>query len=395
MDLQNAKMLKFVNYASRMTSRSRLNNMKIIFKKIFRFVTIYGVHRTMIKIAGRKRKYYLFKPLYIKKKQFIGLVGCGQFQFSTIAYYLSKSITNRFLFCFDKNKGQATTLSVFYKVPHVIDRYEDHIQHEKTLLVYVASNHATHSQYAKECLENNINVYCEKPIAVTFDQFDSLLKTIKSSSATFYAGYNRPYSHAIQKIRNKVIQKNNTTGQYSLNCFISAHDIPKDHWYRKHEEGTRICGNVGHWLDLMIHVYNWRGYIPKKFKIQIAYSDVEEPDDNINIAITTPEGDITSITITARSEPFEGINETINFQYNSIIAKIDDFRKLTIWDEDKVYNKRYRPKDVGHKRSVMQPFAKDNRDLNEVMASTELMLYITDMVRNTVIEKEIELTRSL
>jgi predicted dehydrogenase len=264
-----------------------------------------------------------------------------------------------------------------------------------TELVYIASNHATHTEYATKFLEKDIDTYCEKPISVSFEEFDSLLNTIKNSKARYFAGYNRPYSPAVKKISMEVKSKENNDGKFSLNCFISAHEIPKDHWYRNPEEGTRICGNVGHWLDLMIHMYNWRGYIPKKFMIQLAYSNMEEPDDNITISITTPEGDITSITITARSEPFEGINETINFQYDTIIAKIDDFRKLTIWDEEKLYNKKYRPKDVGHKRSVMQPFEKDNRDLNEVVASTELMLHITEMVRNTVTEKEIELTRKL
>ena len=349
----------------------------------------------LVKVFGRVRKYYLYKPLYINKRPIIGLIGCGQFQFSTIGYFLSKGLTNRFLFCYDVMEGKAKSLASYYKVPNVVEEYGEVFKQEGTELVYIASNHASHTNYAEEFLNKGIDVYCEKPISVSFDQFDSLLEAVNKSDAKFYAGYNRPYSPAVQKIRRQVSTKQNSDGKFSLNCFVSAHDIPEDHWYRNPKEGTRICGNVGHWLDLMIHMYNWRGYIPKKYKVQIAYSNTEEPDDNITISIATPEGDLTSITITARSEPFEGINETINFQYDTITAKIDDFRSITIWDEDKLYKKKYRPKDVGHKRSVMQPFREDNRDLNEVIASTELMLHITEMVRNTVTEKEIELTRNL
>lgn len=363
-------------------------------RKVLRYFTLYGLNRTLNKILGRARVLF-FKSFFIFNNRFIGLVGSGQFQFSTIAYFLSKGITNRFLFCYDVELVKAKTLASYYKVPNIIEGYEDIFKQKGTRLVYIASNHASHTKYAIEFLTKGIDVYCEKPISVSFDEFGLLLEAIRDSKAAFYAGYNRPYSPAVQKIKNQVIAKKNRAGKFSLNCFISAHDIPEDHWYRNPEEGTRICGNVGHWLDLMIHMYNWRGYIPKNYKVQIAYSNLDEPDDNITISITTSEGDLTSITITARSEPFEGINETINFQYDTIIAKIDDFRKLTIWDEEKLYNKKYRPKDVGHKRSVMQPFEKDNRDLNEVIASTELMLNITEMVRNTVTEKEIELTRSL
>ncbi|WP_165779068.1 Gfo/Idh/MocA family protein [Rhodohalobacter barkolensis] len=365
------------------------------FKKVFRYWSVYGLSRTLNKVSGRLRSFNIFKPKFLSRNPVIGLIGCGQFQFSTIAYFLSKGKKNRFLFCYDIDEKKAESLGKYYKVPAVVREQEEVYNQSGTDLVYIASNHASHTTYALKFLEKDINVYCEKPVSVTFTQFESLIKSINKSNGSFYAGYNRPYSQAVQKIKQRVKEKNNTVGKFSLNCFISAHDIPEDHWYRNPEEGTRICGNVGHWLDLMIHMYNWRGYIPKAFKVQIAYSNTKEPDDNITISITTPEGDITSITITARSEPFEGINETINFQYDTIIAKIDDFRRLTIWDEEKLYKKKYRPKDVGHKRSVMQPFEKDNRDLNEVIASTELMLHITEMVRNTVTEKEIELTRSL
>jgi len=365
------------------------------FKKVFRFYSIYGFRRTITKVAGRYRSLRLFKPVYLNSKPSIGLIGCGQFQFSTIAYFLSKSFKNRFSFCFDLVRTNSDTLSQYYSIPKIIKSKEELFSQENIQTIFIASNHFSHTDYSIQYLKKNINVYCEKPISVSFQQFDSLIESIKSSNGKFYAGYNRPYSSAVQKIKNQVVAKQNRNGKFSINCFVSAHDIPEDHWYRNPDEGTRICGNVGHWIDLMIHMYNWRGTIPTDYEITVVYSDTNEPDDNISISIVTPDGDLTSIVITARTEPFEGINETINFQYDTIIAKIDDFRKLTIWDEEKIYKKRYWPKDVGHKRSVMQPFEKDNRDLNEVIASTELMLHITEMVKNMIKEKNIKLTRCL
>jgi predicted dehydrogenase len=244
-------------------------------------------------------------------------------------------------------------------------------------------------------LNKNIDVYCEKPIAVNFNQFDDLIHAIKNSSSSFFAGYNRPYSKAIQTLKTFFNNSGNLNGKFSINCFVSAHDIPSDHWYRNPEEGTRICGNVGHWIDLTVHMLNWRGYIPQNYDVQIMYSNTREPDDNISISITTELGDLATIFITARSEPFEGINETINFQYGKIISKVDDFRNISIWYDDKFYKKRFFPKDVGHKRSVMQPFSKENRDLNEVIASTEIMLHITEMVKKLESNKSLTLIRNL
>lgn len=366
-----------------------------LIKKFIRFYTIYGLLRTITKVSGRYRSLRLFKPIYFSVKPSIGLIGCGQFQFSTIAYYLSRSFKNRFSFCYDVDHENANTLGRYYSVPKIVRSIEDLYNDLHADIVYIASNHFTHTEYAINYLNAGIDVYCEKPISVSFDQFDALVNSIKNSSASFYAGYNRPFSAAIESIKKRISTYNRSEGRFSLNCFISAHNIPMDHWYRNEEEGTRICGNVGHWIDLMMNLYNVRGYIPKVYEIQIAYSDIREPDDNIVIAITTPEGDLTSITITARSEPFEGINETINLQYDKLIAKIDDFRSVTIWDDDKLFRKKYRIKDVGHKRSVFQPFTNKKRDINEIIASTELMLHLSDMVKESKKIKKIELFRSL
>lgn len=364
-------------------------------KKVWRYSSIYGISRTLNKVSGRLRSLKFFSPLYFKKDPSIGLIGCGQFQFSSIAYYLSKGWKNNFSFCYDINNDKSKSLAEYYSIPEVVTDEEALYNRGQEDLIYIASNHASHSTYAMKYLKEGIDVFCEKPISVSFDQFDELLLTIEESDSNFYVGYNRPYSPAIRDLKKRYGNLDEKGGPFTLNCYISAHDIPEDHWYRNPKEGTRICGNVGHWLDLMIHIYNWRGNIPKKYNVQVAYSNKTEPDDNLTISITTAKGDLTSITISARSEPFEGINETINYQYDTLIAKIDDFRRMTVWNENELYKERYWPKDVGHERSVMQPFKDDNRDLNEVVASTELMLHITEMVRNVETEKEIELTRSL
>jgi hypothetical protein len=150
---------------------------------------------------------------------------------------------------------------------------------------------------------------------------------------------------------------------------------------------------MGHWLDLAIHILSWR-QLPERFLVQVTYADVATPDDNIIINLSTELGDIISLTLTARSEPFEGINETINFQYQDIIAKIDDFRQLTIWENEQLDKYRYFPKDVGHRLAVTQVFRNpdENRAWDEVVVSTLLMLFITDIVRSRATESIFNVT---
>ncbi len=356
-----------------------MNNTQIV--KVIRFIQIYGLSRTLTKVAGRLRIGSFLGRITPKKEKEISIIGCGQFAFSTISYFLKKQKGNQFLSCYDIDSKNAKSLGKFYHFNNVENSFKD-LLNKKPQYLYIASNHYTHSDYAIEALKRNINVYVEKPISVDWNQFVNLLNAIKSSEGRIYAGYNRPFSKAIIDLSKYIKDKKRPM---SVNYFISGHKIEEDHWYRKPEEGTRICGNVGHWLDLTIHLFNLRGKVPKLINITINYSNENEPDDNIAITLTTEFHDIVTIMLTSRSEPFEGINESINLQCDNVISKIDDFRTQTIWIDEKLVKKRYWPKDVGHKRAIMQPFETDNkkkRDWYEVELSTVLMLHITDMVLN-------------
>ena len=363
-------------------------------KKVIRYTKIYGPGRTFIKVAGRMRFGSFTRRFMPKRKKDISIVGCGQFAFSTICYFLQKEHGNRFLSCYDTNEKNARSLSDFYGFEYVEHSFDDLLAQNPKYL-YIASNHYSHTEYAIHALQQNIDVYIEKPISVTFEQFKNLLKAIYASKASIYAGYNRPFSQAVEDIGTYV---HNKKLPLSIAYFISGHKIESTHWYRNPKEGTRICGNVGHWLDLTIHLFALRNHIPEKININITYSSENEPDDNLVITLSTEFNDIVTMMFTSRSEPFEGINETINLQCGDIIAKIDDFRTLTLWKGTDLIKKRYWPKDVGHKKAILQPFEKNEkgrRNWYEVELSTLLMLYITNMVLHGKTMGSIELQQEL
>jgi predicted dehydrogenase len=221
-------------------------------------------------------------------------------------------------------------------------------------------------------------VYVEKPIAVSYEQLHELASALRESSARIFAGYNRPFSAAIRELRRRtrIVASEGMT----LQCFVAGHRLPPDHWYRDPLEGTRVCGNIGHWIDLMVHVLSWRA-LPDRLDIAVTWASDDERDDNLCIAMSSDRGDLFTVTLTSRCEPYEGINETINFQHGETICKIDDFRSMTLWQGARRTRSRFWPKDVGHELAILQPFRQDSlRDWGEVVHSTLLMLHITEMV---------------
>ena len=264
------------------------------FKKIFRYFLIYGLGRTIVKIAGRYRKvplHYFFPKLFLKKyTKVISLIGCGQFGFSTISYFLFNQQGDKFLECYDIHKPNQHSCAKFWNFTEQ-DNPDKLISNPDCQLVYVASNHYSHTDYAIRALEMGKVVYIEKPVAVNYEQLNRILITIKNTESKLFAGYNRPFSDAIIQLKKWQPSKSPIT----LNCFVVGHKLERHHWYRNPQEGTRVCGNIGHWLDLAVHLLASRHQVPDTFHISLAYSKDTERDDNVAVSITTDFNDLITI----------------------------------------------------------------------------------------------------
>ena len=347
----------------------------IALRKFWRFFTLYGLMKTLFKSFGRIRP-ACFSVGSSRRVRDIGLIGCGQYAFATIGYSVWRVFGNRFIACFDINKENQNSFAKFFNINLNSNSSSEVIDDERVKVLYIASNHASHTDYAVEAMQAGKRVYIEKPIAVTMPQFKRLAEAYTKTGIPVFAGYNRPFSGAVRQLRKLVDGRDEPM---TLACFVSGHVLGQDHWYRKPEEGTRICGNVGHWLDLAVHMLSW-GKLPDQWQVTVVRSNANAPDDDLSITLVSERNDLVNIVMTSRTEPFEGINETINFQQHDVIAKIDDFRKMVIWNGHRLNKFRYWPKDIGHQLAIMQPFSKINRAWEEVEHSTVLMLFIAEMV---------------
>ena len=86
-------------------------------------------------------------------------------------------------------------MAVAYGIIKYTDNCEKYLS--GTDLVYIASNHATHSQYAVRALKSGCDVYIEKPISTTWNQLKELIEIEKITSNRIFVGYNRPFSPAV------------------------------------------------------------------------------------------------------------------------------------------------------------------------------------------------------
>jgi predicted dehydrogenase len=363
-------------------------------KRVFRYIKLYGFQRTLTKVFGRLRPnlplwLILNFPKYFKNGKKVAIIGCGHHAYSSIAFYLSTNTNAKIIGVYDIDKGAASSLAKAYGTKSVDLDDLLNTPNNKPDLVYVCTNHATHTDISLKFLEVGCDVFIEKPISVNEQELNKLSAfASKNNSLKLYAGYNRPLSPAISKIKNLAINK---CKPFTMSCFIIGHVIEEGHWYRDSKEGTRIISNLSHWIDLSMHMLYWSKWPDKEIDVTISYSFKGEYSKNFNapftINLSTLRGDLCSMTFSCREEPYEGVNETINFQQEGIIAKIDDFRSMSTWVGNTYSKHSFWPKNNGHKASIYQPFKKNHRSWDELSNSTYLILFIDDMVKNHITNK--------
>jgi len=350
-------------------------------QRVWRSIKMWGLHRTFAKTLNRLS--IGISPVFswVPRSRDIVLVGCGQFGLTTASFFMSKKLGNRFLGCYDIDESQSRRAQDTYGYKYYAKSFEDLLDLEGAKYLFVASNHASHTSQTIAGLNKGMKVHVEKPISVSWDQLADLCEAVKGKEELLFVGYNRPFAKATQILRENLSSHDHP---FTIQYFIAGHAIAGDHWYYDPKEGTRICGNVGHWIDLTVHLLS-QSRLADRWNISLTCSDDELREENFSLSMSSDRGDLVTMTFTARGEPFDGVSESINLQHGNVMAKIEDYQTMKLWDKNKFKQYRFWPKDVGHKASVVQMFEKSpryQRPWSEILLSTMLMLHITDMVKS-------------
>lgn len=344
----------------------------------------YGWQRALTKASGR-----LGLPMsgisFSKKKALsktVSVIGCGQAAYATLCFFIQKHQGAVFLDCYDINTANAQKLQRAYGFEQGVESPEILLHNPKLKTLFIASNHASHSDYAIAGLNRNLTVFCEKPLATSFAQLDALNKAISGKTHLFHAGFNRPLSAAVRLVADAI---RDSRARLNLHCIIHGHVLREDHWYRHPQEGTRICGNMGHWIDLAVYLMQARGYFPEKFSLTLRGAEKTLPnDENVVLVMTTDFGDLVSISLNARHEPFGGIEETISLQCGDYKATIDDFRSIRHGGPKGQKTVTFLRKDVGHEALVQSVFSESSvqRSWAELYISTALTLHTAELAKS-------------
>ncbi|MBV1952747.1 MAG: Gfo/Idh/MocA family oxidoreductase [Cycloclasticus sp.] len=339
----------------RQVSKMDYTQSKLSFRilKVLKYLRLYGFKRTLNKVrsAYHMKKEYAVLPVIDKTNVagHVGILGCGNFSYSTIAHYLKKNYGYVIHGVMDLNLARAASLCEAYGANYYTDDAEKVISDDAINLVYIASNHASHAEYAIRALKNNKSVHIEKPPVVSDDQLFRLCYAMEHSKGSVGLGYNRPQSSLGQKVQKAI---DSQSGPMMINWFIAAHELEDEHWYFAPEEGGRVLGNLCHWIDYTLSL------IPEgsRFPVKITPATSNKFKSDFVISYEFADGSLAVLTMSSKGHTFEGVSERLSIHRGNVLISLMDFEKLTIknLNKVKVINPIYR--DHGHESAITRSY---------------------------------------
>ncbi len=194
-------------------------------------------------------------------------------------------------------------------------------------LVVVATCHDSHARLASVAVQAGHRAFVEKPPAVTAGDVARLTDVMMARPGAIEVGFNRRYHPLVLRAR-RMLQREQ--GPASITCTIKEIALEPDHWYLWPNQGTRITGNLCHWIDLAVFLLDGRP-LPVSLTLSPRISDSAQAiDEERVLTVTFEDGSLLTILATSRGDDIRGVQEQIEIRKGRTTIAIDDLWKMRV-----------------------------------------------------------------
>lgn len=239
----------------------------------------------------------------------------------------------------------------------------------KNPVVVIATYHSDHSSLAKWIFDINPNAYIfvEKPPCLT--EMDlKYLQNIYHNNGNIEVGFNRRYVKINQNVK-KTVQGKKLFITFSIKEVL----IKNNHWYNWSNQGTRLSGNLVHWIDLGNY---WVDSNPTSLVMNFS----EDSLDDFTLSISYSNGSLVNITCSDKGNSLRGVQELAEIRFNQETILIQDNLTVRhIKSNGKSSVKKYLIRDKGHS-NMYKEFMKNiqgNKSFNYSLTDLERVSIIT------------------
>jgi len=362
-------------------------------RKLIRYIRLYGPDRTFMKVKGQshmKAEETFEGDRWVNPNcsdpdhpaRNIAILGCGNYAYANIAYYLSKADKRFLRAAYDLSRPRTLSMCKGFGAAYAAGDPSQIVNDPAVKMVFIASNHASHAEYAIELLDAGKHVHIEKPHVVTDEQLVRLIAAMRRNpKCKVFLGFNRPKSVLFRKL-SEVLAKE--SGPMMINWFIAGHEIPDDHWYFNEKEGGRVLGNLCHWTDLTLRLVG----MEKVFPCTIVPATLPRSKSDFVVAVLFGDRSCAGLTFSAKGQTFEGVRELLNVHKGAVLANLSDFQTLTHENGPNRTRSRLPFRDHGHRQNFFHSHAglkeggSPGESLFETAATARFFLAVREAVES-------------
>jgi predicted dehydrogenase len=197
--------------------------------------------------------------------------------------------------------------------------------------IFIVTRHHTHADLVCRALATGKAVFVEKPLALTKEELDRIADVVANTgNDRLMVGFNRRFAPLLVQMRS---QFGSGSSSSVTRYLVNAGPLAADSWYRNDAlEGSRFIGEGGHFIDTLSW---WVRSLPEQ-----VYAVNGTEKDDVQVTVRFQNGSSGVITyVTAGNSRYP--KETLDVAAGGLSARLDNFRKATLW--------------IGRRQSTIRP----------------------------------------
>ena len=225
-----------------------------------------------------------------------GIIGCGRISSVYKAAFENLRDEVELVFAVDKELSRAEKLAAAFPGCGYSDKLEDLLK-QPLSVVHVLTPHFLHKEHGIACLEAGFHVLTEKPIAITAEDADAMIRAAKKNKRQLGVIFENRYIEGVQEVKRLIAEGKfgRITGAFSTLNWWRPPSYYECDWKGSWEKegGGVVIDQAIHSLDLVRYMM---GCEPVKVKGQIDRRILTniEVEDVADAAITFENGAVYS-----------------------------------------------------------------------------------------------------
>ncbi|MCK5515005.1 MAG: Gfo/Idh/MocA family oxidoreductase [Deltaproteobacteria bacterium] len=216
----------------------------------------------------------------------VGIIGAGRMAYWHLRGY-KKNKDVEVIGIAGRTQSNIETLQRKFKIPYGYNDYREMLERNTLDAVNVTTPTYTHCPIVIKSLESGCHVLCEKPMAMTLEEADRMIKAERRAGKIFMIGFSQRFYKEF--VHMKEIIDRGELGKIKIAWFRRGINMPPQKWYSEKEKSSGVT------CELAIHGIDWLRWIIDSPVVQVSAELTEHDrfpgiDDNVWMILTFENG---------------------------------------------------------------------------------------------------------